>query len=182
LLTSACIQARTFGGSKEGTQQRPWLFSRMATPTRFSLFPPHPQELRLRKIGHVLLNTTQDRPWSQYFCCMVTVHRDFVKSYPIATKRVVRAYLKAADLCAQEPERVARYIVDNGYEPRYQVALDVLKSLPYRRWRETAPEDTLRFYALRLHEVGMLKNEPKGLISRGTDWRFLNELRKELKA
>jgi NitT/TauT family transport system substrate-binding protein len=33
-------------------------------------FPPLAQELRAKKIGHVhvVVNTTQDRPWSQYFC------------------------------------------------------------------------------------------------------------------
>ena len=44
------------------------------------------------------------------------------------------------------------------------------------------PEDTLRFYALRLHEVGMIKKSPKQIIAQGTDWRFLRELKKELKA
>ena len=32
-------------------------------------FPPQPQELRAKKIGQVILNMTQDKPWSQYFCC-----------------------------------------------------------------------------------------------------------------
>jgi NitT/TauT family transport system substrate-binding protein len=59
---------------------------------------------------------------------------------------------------------------------------EVLKGLPYRRWRESNPEDTLRFYALRLHEVGMIKATPQKLIAQGSDWRFFNELRKELKA
>ena len=45
-----------------------------------------------------------------------------------------------------------------------------------------APEDSLRFYALRLQEVGMIKSNPKRLIADGTDWRFLNELKRELKA
>ena len=44
------------------------------------------------------------------------------------------------------------------------------------------PEDTLRFHALRLHEVGMIKSSPHKLISQGADWRFLNVLKKELKA
>jgi NitT/TauT family transport system substrate-binding protein len=57
-----------------------------------------------------------------------------------------------------------------------------LKRLPYQRWREANPEDTLRFYALRLHEVGMIKSTPQKIIADGTDWRFLNELKKELKA
>ena len=48
--------------------------------------------------------------------------------------------------------------------------------------RESNPDDTLRFYALRLHEVGMIKSNPQELVSRGTDMRFLMELRRELKA
>lgn len=41
---------------------------------------------------------------------------------------------------------------------------------------------SLRFYALRLHEVGMIRSSPNQLIAEGTDWRFLNELKRELKA
>ena len=43
------------------------------------------------------------------------------------------------------------------------------------------PEDTVRFYALRLHEVGMLKSSPQKLLAQGTDWRFLTALKQELK-
>jgi NitT/TauT family transport system substrate-binding protein len=57
-----------------------------------------------------------------------------------------------------------------------------MRASAYTRWREANPEDTLRFYALRLHEVGMIKTSPEKLIAQGTDWRFLNELKKELKA
>jgi len=145
-------------------------------------FAPQPQELRLKKVGRVILDTTKDRPWSQYFCCMVSARREFAQKYPVATKRALRAFLKAADICAQEPERVARYLVAKGYEPRYEIGLEVLKSLPYARWRQSSPEDTLRFHALRLHEVGLIKSSPQKLIAQGSDWRFLNELKKELKA
>ncbi len=148
----------------------------------FMGFAPTPQELRAKKIGHVIVNTTQDRPWSQYFCCMLVANRDFVAKNPVATKRALRAYLKAADICAQEPERVARFLANKGYEPRYEIGLEVIKGLPYRRWREANPEDTMRFHALRLHEVDMIKTLPQKLIASGTDWRFLNELKKELKA
>jgi NitT/TauT family transport system substrate-binding protein len=148
----------------------------------FLAFPPQPQELRARKIGKVILNTGVDRPWEQYYCCMISAHTDFVARYPVATKRAVRAILKAADVCAAEPERVARYIVDKGYEKRYDFALDVLKSISYARWRTHSPEDSLRFYGLRLNEVGLIKTPPEKLIAKGTDWRYLNELRKELKA
>ena len=53
--------------------------------------------------------------------------------------------------------------------------------MPYDRWREYDPEDTIRFYALRLHEAGMVKSNPEAIIQKGTDWRFLNELKQELK-
>jgi len=148
----------------------------------FMGFPPHPQELRAKRVGHVILDTSRDRPWSQYFCCMLVANRGFAETHPVATKRALRAFLKAADICAQEPARVARYMVDKGYEPRYEVAHEVLNQVSYRRWREANPEDTLRFYALRLYEVGMIKTNPNKLIAQGTDWRFLNQLKKELKA
>lgn len=56
-----------------------------------------------------------DRPWSQYFCCMLVGRSELGRSHPVATKRAVRAVLKAAELCAQEPDRVARSPVDKGY-------------------------------------------------------------------
>jgi NitT/TauT family transport system substrate-binding protein len=148
----------------------------------FLAFPPEPQELRARHAGHVIVNTAVDRPWSQYFCCMLEGNREYVRKYPVATKRVVRAILKAADLCATEPARVAQQLVDGAFTPRYDYALQTLIELPYDKWREYDPEDTIRFYALRLHEAGMIKSSPQKIIADGTDWRFLNELKRELKA
>ena len=144
-------------------------------------FPPEPQELRARKIGHVVVNSATDRPWSQYFCCMVTANRHFVRKNPVATKRALRAFLKATDICALEPERIAKHLVEKKYTPREDYALATLRDLPYARWREYNPEDAVRFYALRLHEAGMIKSTPQKIIAQGTDWRFVNELRKELK-
>jgi NitT/TauT family transport system substrate-binding protein len=144
-------------------------------------FPPAPQELRAKQIGHVVVNSAVDRPWSQYFCCMVSANREFVRKSPVATKRAVRALLKAADICALEPERAARAVVDKGYAKNYDYALQTMKDVPYGTWRDYDPEDTLRFYALRLHEVGMITSSPQKLIAQGTDWRFLNALKKEMK-
>jgi NitT/TauT family transport system substrate-binding protein len=144
-------------------------------------FPPVPQELRARKIGHVVVNSGVDRPWSQYFCCIVASNREFVRKHPVATKRALRAILKATDVCALEPDRAAQLIVDKGFTLRYDYALQSMQETPYNRWREYDPEDTVRFYALRLHEIGMIKSTPQKLIAQGTDWRFFNELKKELK-
>jgi len=99
----------------------------------------------------------------------------------VATKRAMRAILKAADLCALEPARAARALVERGHEKRYEYALESVKNLPYGKWRAYDPEDTVRFFALRLHEAGLIKSSPKKIIASATNWRFLHELRKELK-
>jgi NitT/TauT family transport system substrate-binding protein len=56
-----------------------------------------------------------------------------------------------------------------------------MKDVPYTKWRTYDPEDTMRFYALRLKEIGMIKSSPQKVIAEGADWRFFNELKKELK-
>jgi NitT/TauT family transport system substrate-binding protein len=145
-------------------------------------FPPEPQELRARKIGRRILDTATDRPWSQYFCCIAFSNREFVREHPIATKRYLRAILRAADLCATKPERAAQQLVEAGFTGRYDYALQTLNELPYDSWREFDPADAMRFYALRLHEVGMIKSSPNQLLAEGADWRFLDELKRELKA
>jgi NitT/TauT family transport system substrate-binding protein len=94
----------------------------------------------------------------------------------------LRAILKGAELCALEPERAARSLVNQGLAQRYDYALQTMKDIPYGKWREYDPEDTVRFYALRMKEVGMIKSSPQKIMAQGTEWRFLRELKKELKA
>ena len=102
-------------------------------------FPPEPQELRARKIGRVILNTATDKPWSQYFCCIAFGNRDFVRDHPVATKRFLRAILKAADICAAEPESAAQRLVDGGFTERYDYALQTLTELPYDQLARVRP-------------------------------------------
>lgn len=145
-------------------------------------FPPEPQELRARDVGRVILSTAMDKPWSQYFCCMIYGNREWVRDHPVATKRFLRATFKAADFCSSEPENAARRLVEGGFTERYDHALQTIEEIPYQLWHEYDPEDSLRFYALRLHEVGMIRSSPNALLADGTDWHFVNELKRELKA
>ena len=145
-------------------------------------FPPEPQELRARHAGHVILDTTVDRPWSEYFCCMLGGNQEYVQKHPIATRRVMRAILKATDLCAHEPARVAQNIVDRGLTGQYDYQRQALSEMPYYKWRDYDAEDTIRFYALRLYEAGLIKSNPNKILAENTDWRFFNELKRELKA
>jgi NitT/TauT family transport system substrate-binding protein len=143
--------------------------------------PPRTQELRFKKVGHTILNTTLDRPWSQHFCCMISATADYVNKYPVATKHILRAIFKGADLCASDPPLVAQQMVDQGFVPSYDYALQTLRDTRYDVWREYDAEASVRFYALRMQETGMIKSSPQQIIANGTDWRHLHELKRELK-
>jgi len=148
-------------------------------------FPPQPQRLRAMKAKtvHVLMNSMVDRPWSQYFCCMVAGNREFVKKHPVATKKALRAILNASDRVDREPEKTARFLVDGGFAENYDYTLAALTEMKmaFTAWREFDPEDTIRFYSLRLREAGLIKSTPNRIIADGTDWRFFDQLKRELK-
>jgi hypothetical protein len=54
------------------------------------------------------------------------------------------------------------------------------------RWKKSGSDAwnsaSVRFYALRLREAGLIKSSPQKIIAGGTDWRFLDEVKRELKA
>ena len=148
----------------------------------FISFPPGPQELMDKGIGKLLLDTNVDRPWSQYFCCMISGRNDFIQKNPIATRRALRAILKANDIVAKNPELATNILLEKKIrkESERKYVLQALKDIPYDKWRDYDPEETIRFFGLRLREVGMLKTLPEDFIKKHTDWSFLNGLKKEL--
>ena len=149
----------------------------------FLAFPPDAQELRAKKIGRVLLNSAARPPvvailllhgLSQSgFCpqesggCKARAARD------TQGKRNLRVKPRIA-----QPRRIwtwaSRLTLD--------YVRQALREIPYGHWRDYNPEETVRFYALRLREAGMVKSSPQTLIAQGTDWRLLDQLKRELKA
>src|SRR6266852_5955198 len=88
----------------------------------------------------------------------------------------------AVDLCAADPAAVARTIVDRATTPgRKAIFLKNAEGASVKQRRTSDPESTVRFVVLRLHEAGLIKASPRKIIAQGTDWRFLNEVKKELK-
>jgi len=148
----------------------------------YMAFPPAVQELRAKSIGHVVIDSMMDMPWSQYFCCMATFSSSFVQNNPVATKAALRALLKATDVTAQHPDQAAKLMVDKGFTPNYDYALQAMKDIPYNQWRKLNPEDTIRYYATILQKVGMIKSTPDQIVKEGTNWSFLNELKTEMPA
>src|SRR6185503_19773096 len=85
---------------------------------------------------------------------------------PTARRRIRGFALRAGRV------RKGRGIVDRGFTSSYEYALQTLNEVPFGKGREYEPTDTVRFYALRLHEAGMSKSSPQKLNVQGTDWRF----------
>ena len=146
-------------------------------------FPPINKDLRVKGIGKVVLNSLTDPPWSNYYCCTAVTTREWMEKHPVATKRALRAMVKAADVIAKDPDGSARFLVDEGYATNFDYTCDILKEIPYNKiWRDFDPVDSVRFYALRLKRAGLIKSTPEEIIERGTDFRYLTQLRKELQS
>ena len=146
-------------------------------------FPPINKDLRVKGIGRVVLNSLTDPPWSNYYCCTAVTTRDWLEKHPVAAKRALRAIVKGADVIANDPDGSARFMVDRGLSDNFDYTCDILKEIPYKNiWRDFDPVDSVRFYALRLKQAGLIKSTPDEIIKRGTDFRYLNELRKELQS
>jgi NitT/TauT family transport system substrate-binding protein len=138
--------------------------------------------LHERKIGHVLVDLARTEPWSKTFCCLTVGRTAFVRDNPIATKRALRALLKATDMCASEPQKAAQRLVDGGFVREYDNAFDLITNLRYDAWRQIDVEHSLRFYAEQLQKLGQLKSDPDKVVADGADLRFLNALTRDLKA
>ena len=136
--------------------------------------------------GKVILDTTMNKPWSQYYCCNLVANRNWARKYPIATKRFTRAILRATDAVAKDKPRAAREYVAGGFNSTAASPVDedltneVIRDLSYD-WRELDPEETLRFFALRLADAKLIKSTPQQIIAQGSDFAFMRQMRTELK-
>lgn len=59
---------------------------------------------------------------------LIAETRDFLGPYLVGAKPAIRALLKAANLCAKEPEAGARMLEQRGFEPRYDVTVKMLEA------------------------------------------------------
>jgi NitT/TauT family transport system substrate-binding protein len=78
-------------------------------------FCSRPARAAAKSIEHVILDTAQNRPWPQYFCCLLTANRRFVRRYPVATKR--------SQMARSQPPKT-RYASTHCYE------MGMIKSKP----------------------------------------------------
>jgi NitT/TauT family transport system substrate-binding protein len=141
--------------------------------------PPLAENVRGLPGVRVILSTVEDSPWADYYCCMLFGNAHFVRENPVATKHVVRSVLRATDLLSQRPEQAAARLVELGSPLNYEKTLEFVQHMPYDLWRTADPVDSLRFYSLRLHDVGAIDATPDQILEH-VDWRFLDALKQEL--
>ena len=135
-------------------------------------------QARAAKLGHEISNMMMDKPWSENYCCGVGANRNFVQKNPVATKRALRALMKASDEAESQPTAAARYVVDKGYRPNYDDVVQSFKEMGHNRWREMDHAASARFWLRSLQAAGLLKGAPEKVISDGVNLSFINELRK----
>jgi NitT/TauT family transport system substrate-binding protein len=127
-----------------------------------------------------------DKPWSQNYCCLLYTNRDWAKANPVALKRATRALMRGVDVANGDRRAAAKSAADQGtYKSNpavtEQVIYEVIKDESLA-WRDYDPEETVRFFALRLADAKLIKKSPQQIISEGTDLAWFRQLRKELKA
>jgi NitT/TauT family transport system substrate-binding protein len=137
---------------------------------------------RLKAPGHVILDTMVEKPWSQYVCCHLVANRDWTRRNPIATQHVTRAVLRATDAAAKDHARAAHDSVAGGYPGVESLVIQSMAMSGGYNWRDLEPEETLRFFGLRLAAAKLIKSTPEQLIQRGTDLAYMRQLRRELKS
>jgi NitT/TauT family transport system substrate-binding protein len=136
--------------------------------------------------GRVILDTSMDKPWSQNYCCLLNTNRDWANAHPIALKRATRAILRGVDAGKLDVRAAARSAAERDTfkdSPGYteQVIYECIRYESFD-WRDYDPEETLRFFALRLRDAKLIKKSPQQVIDEGSDFAYFRQLRKELKA
>jgi NitT/TauT family transport system substrate-binding protein len=135
--------------------------------------------------GHVILDAGVDKPWGQNYCCLLITNRDWAKAHPVAVKRATRAILRTIDAAKRDLRATAKAAIDQGIFKANpviteQLLYDVIKDQSFE-WRDYDPEDTVRFFTLRLTDAKLIKKTPSQIIADGTDFAYFRRLQKELR-
>ena len=131
--------------------------------------------------GHLIFDMATDRPWSQYYCCLLMATRSYATANPWATKRATRAVLRAIDVVTNDRKAAVDIAVKKGFTPDASLMLEAIKPLAYP-WRDYDPADSLRYFALQLADSKLLKKTPAQIVADGSDFTFFRQMQKELKA
>jgi len=81
------------------------------------LTEPHPLMLRERKLARPIFTQTYQAPYNQEYCCMLGIKRSVVDTQPEKAALIVRAFRRAKQWVAQNPEKAVIASQAAGYYP-----------------------------------------------------------------
>ena len=130
--------------------------------------------------GHLIFDMAIDKPWSQYYCCLLLATREYATAYPWATKRATRAVLRGIDIVTKDRRGAVDIAVRKGFATDAKQMLAAIEPLNYS-WRDFDPAESLRYFALKLADAKLIKKTPAQIVAEA-DFSFFRQLQKELKA
>ena len=124
----------------------------------------------LEKTGNyrVILDIATDEPFADKFCCFLYASEKLIKEEPEKVAALLRAYRKAQDWIAANPEATVDLIIKGKYsqvEDR-DLAIELIKSYAYpttadRSAKPTQVRDNVRYFAEQLYSIGYLTTDPE---------------------
>jgi NitT/TauT family transport system substrate-binding protein len=130
--------------------------------------------------GHLIFDMAIDKPWSQYYCCLLVATRDYATANPWATKRATRAILRGIDIVTKDRKAAVDIAVKKGFATDASQMLAAIQPLNYG-WREYDPAESLRYFALKLADAKLIKKTPAQIVAE-TDFSFFRQMQRELRA
>lgn len=133
--------------------------------------------------GHVILDQSMAKPWSEQDCCILVANADWLRANPIAATRAVRAVMRAADSLGDDRAETVKQMTDKGLfggAKNYDAARAAANMVSLD-WRALDPARSLRFHGGLMAQVGLMKTPADEIATKGTDTAAFQELKVVLK-
>ena len=142
-------------------------------------WPPIPEICSMEGIGHTILSTTLDPPWSDHMCCVLIAHTPWMEKNPEALRRVIKATYLAAAAVDADPPGMAKVLIDKGYAKNLPATTLALAKIPWLKFKFHHPEETIIYYAEDLYNFGITTHDADWILE-GCDWSYYEDVLEEM--
>ncbi|MBQ8935262.1 MAG: ABC transporter substrate-binding protein [Oscillospiraceae bacterium] len=108
-----------------------------------------------------------------HYCCFLYASNKVLDEEPEKVAALLRAYRKAQDWIAQNPEEAVQLIIDGKYSAieDQELAVELVKSYNYpstasREAGDHNVEEDVRYFATALYDIGYLETEPEAFTAK----------------
>lgn len=117
--------------------------------------------------GKIIFDLATDPTFAGKYCCFLYVSNKVLEENEEEAAALLRAYRKAQDWIAKNPEEAVDIIASKGYSSieDKELALELIKSYEYPTEEDRAANkqsvyDNVNYFATELHNIGYLKGDP----------------------